>query len=135
MTVRITTLVATGVPGVKAVHSAPEVQEAALNPHTDFWAVRDGLRTGDQVIDLTGNRILQDLWGTSPAQIWSVYDEETAVTLKPQSSGRRVLVMPGALNMGDPVRRWDGAEEGRLKQLRNYVFEDTQPETPLHIYW
>lgn len=129
----ITTLVATGVPGVKAVHGAPEVQEAALNPHTDFWAVRDGLRTGDRVMDLTGNRILQDLWGTSPAQIWSVYDEETTVTLKPQSSGRRVLVMPGALNMGDPVRRWVGAEEGRLRQLRNYVFEDTQPETTLHL--
>ena len=118
---------------MKAIHSTPEVQEAALNPHVDFWAVRDGLKAGDQVTDLTGNRILQDLWGTSPAEIWSVYDEETEVTLRPQTSGRRVLVMPGALNMGDPVRRWVGAEEGRLRQLRNFVFEDTQPSKPLQL--
>ena len=127
------TFLAQGVPGMKAIHSAPEVQEAALNPHVDFWAVRDGLKAGDQVTDLTGNRILQDLWGTSPAEIWSVYDEETEVTLRPQTSGRRVLVMPGALNMGDPVRRWVGAEEGRLRQLRNFVFEDTQPSKPLQL--
>ena len=129
----LVTMVASGVPGMRAIHTAPEVKEAALNPHTDFWAVRDSLQPGDQVTDLTGNRILQDLWGTSPAQIWSVYDEETEVKLKPQSSGRRVLVMPGALNMGDPVRRWVGAEDGRLRQLRNYVFEDTQPNAPLHL--
>ena len=127
------TFLAQGVPGMKAIHSAPEVQEAALNPHVDFWAVRDGLKAGDQVTDLTGNRILQDLWGTSPAEIWSVYDEETEVTLRPQTSGRRVLVMPGALNMGDPVRRWVGAEEGRFRQLRNFVFEDTQPSKPLQL--
>ena len=127
------TLLGHSVPGMKAIHSAPEVQEAALNPHVDFWAVRDGLQPGDQVTDLTGNRILQDLWGTSPAQIWSVYDEETEVTLQPQPNGRRVLVMPGALNMGDPVRQWVGAEDGRLRQLRNFVFEDTQPGKPLQL--
>ena len=74
---------------MKAIHSAPEVQEAALNPHVDFWAVRDGLKAGDQVTDLTGNRILQDLWGTSPAEIWSVYDEETEVAPAPDQRTTR----------------------------------------------
>ena len=127
------TTVASDVPGVRAIHTAPEVVEGALNPHRDFWAVRDGLVQGDQVIDLTGNRILQDLWGTRAAEIQSLRDETKEVTLRPHRSGRRILVMPGALNMGDPVRRWIGAESGRLTPLRDYVYEDTRPEESLHL--
>jgi hypothetical protein len=39
--------------------------------------------------------------------------------------------MPGALNLGDPVRRWSGAENNRLTELRPYVFEDSTPTEPL----
>ena len=59
-----------GRPGHEGDPQRPRGQEAALNPHVDFWAVRDGL-TGSGT-DLCSNRILQDLWGTSPAEIWSV---------------------------------------------------------------
>ena len=103
----------------------------ALNPHPDFWAVRDGLEADDRVIDLTGNRILSDLWPA--ASILSVPDEETRFQINGQRTGRRVLVMPGALNLGDPVRRWEGAQDGRLEELRPYVFEDTQPTAPLTL--
>ena len=116
-----------------AIFRTPEVKEHALNPHVDFWQVRDGLKEGDVAIDLTGNRILADLWGSRPITIQAVYDEETEVMLGSHRSGRRVLVVPGALNMGDPVRVWSGAEAGRLRELRPYVFEDTLPTQPLTL--
>ncbi len=127
----IATLYADTAPGWRAIHSSPEAQQMALNPHPDFWAVRDGLEADDRVIDLTGNRILSDLWPA--ASILSVPDEETRFQINGQSTGRRVLVMPGALNLGDPVRRWEGAQDGRLEEVRPYVFEDTQPTAPLTL--
>ena len=123
------TFSASSAPGWKAIHTSTEAQQMALNPHPDFWAVRNGLQDNDRVIDLTGNRILTDLWPA--ASIHSVPDEETRVQLRGQSKGRRVLVMPGALNLGDPVRRWSGAENNRLTELRPYVFEDSTPTEPL----
>ena len=124
---------AQGVPGIQAIFRSPEVKEHALNPHVDFWEVRNGLGVGDVAIDLTGNRILADLWGSRPIEIRAVYDEEEKVVLGPHRSGRRILVVPGALNMGDPVRVWSGAEAGRLLELRPYVFEDTLPTQPLTL--
>ena len=85
----------------------------------------------DRVVDLTGNRILTDLWPA--ARINAVPDEETHVSIPPQLNGRRILVMPGALNLGDPVRRWIGADAERLRELRPYVFEDTKPDRNLTL--
>ena len=118
-------------PGNTAIHTSPEVKENALNPHVDFWAVRNSLDRGDVAVDLTGNLILADLWGSRPIDIISIFDEEEEVRLRSHTSGRRVLVVPGALNMGDPVRTWRGAAEGRLRELRPYVYEDTTPNQPL----
>lgn len=129
--VAIATLKASTAPGWTAIHTSTEAQQMALNPHPDFWAVRDSLTDADRTIDLTGNRILADLWPN--ASVLSVPDEETRVNISPQTSGRRILVVPGALNLGDPVRRWIGAEEGRLKELRPYVFEDTEPSRSLTL--
>ncbi len=129
----VTTFLSDNVPGKAAIHSAPEVQEGALNPHPDFWAVRDSLTSIDTVIDLTGNRLLPDLWANTEAKIFTLRDEETSLQLRGMKSGRRVLVMPGALNMGDPVRRWTGSAPDRLKTLRPYVVEDTQPTEPLKL--
>ena len=124
---------ASSAPGIRAIHNAPEVKEHALSPHVDFWAVRDSLKEGDVAVDLTGNRILADLWGSRPIQVQSIFDEEEEVALKPHNAGRRILVVPGALNLGDPVRVWRGAETGRLKELRPYVYEDTTPTLPLTL--
>ena len=121
------------VPGRAAIHSAAEVKAGALNPHVDFWAVRDGLKSGDTVVDLTGNRLLPDLWARSAGRITAIRDERTQVDLYAQQTGRRILVMPGALNLGDPVRQWVGAETGRLHEIRPYVFEDTTPDQGLHL--
>jgi len=129
----LTSIYSTQVPGKAAIHTAPEVKESALNPHPDFWAVRDGLTAHDTVVDLTGNRLLPDLWATAPAKIQTVWDEENVVELRGTQKGRRVLVLPGALNMGDPVRQWMGAAPGRLKTIRPYVVEDTQPTEPLTL--
>jgi len=129
----LTSIFATQVPGKAAIHASPEVKEGALNPHPDFWAVRDGLTAQDTVIDLTGNRLLPDLWATSPASIRTIWDEEKRVDLRGTQNGRRILVMPGALNLGDPVRKWTGAAPGRLKTIRPYVVEDTQPTKPLTL--
>ena len=129
----IATFLATDVPGRAAIHTAPEVREGALNPHPDFWAVRDGLGPEDTVIDLTGNRLIPDLWASSAARVTAIRDERESVQLSSQGTGRRVLVVPGALNLGDPVRRWLGAGPGRLRELRPYVFEDTQPDQPLQL--
>jgi hypothetical protein len=115
------------------LQNSPEVVESALNPHPDFWAVRDSLTENDIVIDLTGNRILRDLWGTKPALFQAIRDEETQVVLRPHTKGRRVLVMPGALNMGDRVRQWTGAKSGRLQELRPFVVEDTSPKEALKL--
>jgi hypothetical protein len=128
-----TTLVAQSVPGKAAINTAAEVREKALNPHVDFWAVRNSLSTGDLAVDLTGNRLIPDLWGSRPIQFHTVLDEEEEVYLAPHHTGRRVLIVPGALNMGDPVRKWTGATPGRLKELRPYVFEDTQPDVALTL--
>ena len=119
------TWTASSAPGWRAVHASTEAQAMALNPHPDFWAVRNSLTETDRVVDLTGNRILTDLWPA--ARITAVPDEETHVSIPPQLDGRRILVMPGALNLGDPVRRWVGADAERLRELRPYVYEDTKP--------
>ena len=116
------------------LQNSPEVVESALNPHPDFWAVRDSLTENDTVIDLTGNRILRDLCGTKPAQFQAIRDEETQIVLRPHTQGRRILVMPGALNMGDRVRQWTGATSGRLKELRPFVVEDTSPKEALKLH-
>jgi hypothetical protein len=129
----LATLYSTRFPGRSVIHSSPEVKESALNPHPDFWAVRDGLGADDAVIDLTGNRLLPDLWSTRQTQIFAIRDEDTSVDLAGRKEGRRVLIFPGALNMGDPVRQWVGANEGRLKEIRPYVFEDTQPKETLKL--
>lgn len=128
-----TTICANTVPGIRAINTSPEVKEKALNPHVDFWAVRDGLQKGDLAVDLTGNRLIPDLWGSKPIQFQAVWDEENEVVLAPHHTGRRILIVPGALNMGDPVRTWTGATPGRLNELRPYVFEDTQPELALTL--
>ncbi len=128
-----TTLFARGVPGMSAIYTAPEVKEHGLNPHPDFWAVRDSLNTGDLAVDLTGNRLIPDLWGSRPIRFHTAYDEEEEVYLAPHHTGRRVLIVPGALNLGDPVRTWSGAAPGRLKELRPYVYEDTEPDSPLTL--
>jgi hypothetical protein len=128
-----TTLFAQTVPGFVSITTAPEVKEKALNPHVDFWAVRDSLKEGDLVVDLTGNRLIPDLWGSKPIRFQTVLDEEEEAYMAPHHTGRRVLIVPGALNMGDPVRQWTGATPGRLRELRPYVFEDTQPERALTL--
>ena len=74
--------------------------------------MRNSLNQGDVAVDLTGNRILADLWGSRPIEILSIFDEEDEVRLRSHTSGRRILVVPGALNMGDPVRKWQGASAG-----------------------
>ena len=124
---------ASSAPGWTAIYTSDEAKAMALNPHPDFWAVRDGLGAEDTAYDLTGNRILADLWASSPVPITSVPDEETHVQFPGQKVGRRIIVVPGALNMGDPVRKWKGATEGRLKELRPYVFEDTEANEPLSL--
>ena len=129
----LSTLLSDSVPGRSAIHAAPEVKKEALNPHPDFWEVRNGLTADDMVIDLTGNRLLPDLWATASASIQTVRDDEDAIDMSGHTRGRRVLVLPGALNMGDPIRRWTGATEGRLRTLRPYVVEDTRPKEPLKL--
>ena len=129
----VATTTASTMPGQSIIHTSAEVTEGALNPHPDFWAVRDGLTAADTVVDLTGNRLLTDLWASAPAHITAVRDERTEVSLDSQYRGRRILVMPGALNLGDPVRRWQGASPGRLKELRPYVFEDIAPSQGLKL--
>jgi hypothetical protein len=124
---------ATSAPGWTAIYTSTEAKAMALNPHPDFWAVRDELGPKDTAYDMTGNRILADLWASSPVSITSVPDEETHVRLPGQKVGRRILVVPGALNMGDSIRKWGGAEPGRLKELRPYVFEDTEANEPLSL--
>jgi len=120
-------------PGRAAIHTAPEVRENALNPHADFWAVRDSLEPNDTAVDLTGNRLLPDLWATTEATVTAIRDEATTVNLKAQTEGRRILVMPGALNLGDPIRRWQGAAPGRLLEIRPYVYEDTKATESLQL--
>ena len=127
----VATMTASTAPGWSAIHSSPEAKAMALNPHPDFWAVRDSLTASDRVLDLTGNRILPDLWPA--ARIQPVPDEETRVSIPPQTDGRRIVVMPGALNLGDPVRKWTGASPGRLRELRPFVFEDTIPSQSLTL--
>jgi hypothetical protein len=124
---------ASSTPGWTAIYSSDEAKDMALNPHADFWAIRDELGPQDTAYDMTGNRILSDLWATSPVSITSVPDEETHVRFPGQKVGRRILVLPGALNMGDSVRKWKGAAMGRLKELRPYVFEDTEANEPLSL--
>jgi hypothetical protein len=124
-------------PGFDALgpSGTPEAKELALNPHVDFWDWRDGLTSEDVVVDLTGNRIVADLVAPSGAQVIAVRDEDSAMRLDPHIGGRRFIVEPGCLNMGDMNRRWEPLAEDpdRYRSVRRALLEDTTPDRPLSV--
>ncbi len=113
----------------------PEAQELALNPHPDFWNWRDSLTPDDVVIDLTGNEIVSDLVATTRVQVIAVRDEDTRLHRGPQLKGRRFVVEPGCLNMGDMNRVWKTTldDDQRFRIVRRALREDTTPNRSLSV--
>jgi hypothetical protein len=124
-------------PGFSALGptGTPEARALSLNPHVDFWDWRDGLQSNDMVIDLTGNRIVADLVAPSGATVVAVRDDHTRFQQGPHKGGRRYIVEPGCLNMGDMNHKWapkDG-DSTRFQRIRRALLEDTTPTRPLSV--